>query len=97
MFPFSLLNYALGLTSVSFTDYVLASVGMLPGTVLYVYYGRLAGDVAALAGGAQAPKGAGYYAVLVTGLVATVVVTTIVTRMARAALHQATTLAAPAQ
>ncbi len=95
LFPFSLLNYALGLTRVTFADYVIGSVGMLPGTVLYVYYGRLVGDVAALAGGVQAPKDAGYYAVLILGLVATVIVTTIVTRAARAALQHATTL--PAQ
>ena len=91
LFPFSLLNYALGLTRVTFADYVIGNVGMLPGTVLYVYYGRLVGDVAALAGGVQAPKDAGYYAVLILGLVATVVVTTIVTRTARTALHDATT------
>ena len=36
VFPFNLLNYALGLTRVRFTDYVVASVGMLPGTLLYV-------------------------------------------------------------
>ncbi len=95
LFPFSLLNYALGLTRVTFADYVIGSVGMLPGTVLYVYSGRLVGDVGALAGGVQAPKDAGYYAVLILGLVATVVVTTIVTRAARAALQHATTL--PAQ
>ena len=89
-FPFSLLNYALGLSRVSLRDYVIASVGMLPGTVLFVYYGKLAGDVAALAAGVQAPKGGGYYAVLVLGLVATIVVTTIVTRTARRALRQAT-------
>jgi hypothetical protein len=63
---------------------------MLPGTLLYVYYGKLAGDVAALAGGAAVEKGAGYYAVLVLGLVATIVVTTIVTRIARRALKEAT-------
>ncbi len=88
-FPFSLLNYALGLTQVRFADYLVASAGMLPGTLLYVYYGKLAGDVAALAGGAPVDKGAGYYAVLVLGLVATVVVTTIVTRTARRALREA--------
>ena len=91
VFPFSLLNYALGLTRVTFADYIIGSIGMLPGTVLYVYYGRLVGDVAALAGGVKAPKDAGYYAVLILGLVATVVVTTIVTRTARTALHHATT------
>lgn len=90
VFPFNLLNYALGLTKVRFADYVAASVGMLPGTLLYVYYGKLAGDVAALAGGAAPEKGAGYYAVLILGLAATIVVTTIVTRTARRALKEAT-------
>jgi uncharacterized membrane protein YdjX (TVP38/TMEM64 family) len=90
VFPFNLLNYALGLTNVRFVDYLVASVGMLPGTLLYVYYGKLAGDVAALASGAAVKKGAGYYAVLALGLVATVVVTTIVTRIARRALREAT-------
>ena len=87
VFPFTLLNYALGLTRVRFADYLIASVGMLPGTLLYVYYGKLAGDVAALAGGAPVQKGAGYYAVLILGLVATVVVTVLVTRTARNALR----------
>jgi uncharacterized membrane protein YdjX (TVP38/TMEM64 family) len=90
VFPFSLLNYALGLTQVRFVDYVIASIGMLPGTLLYVYYGKLAGDVAALAGGAAVPKGAGYYAVLGLGLIATVAVTAVVTRTARKALKDVT-------
>jgi len=86
VFPFTLLNYALGLTRVRFVDYLVASFGMLPGTLLFVYYGKLAGDVAALAGGAAVEKGAGYYAVLALGLVATVLVTAVVTRTARKAL-----------
>lgn len=90
VFPFTLLNYALGLTRVPFADYVIASIGMLPGTLLYVYYGKLAGDVAALAGGAAVEKGAGYYAVLALGLVATIAVTAVVTRTARKALADAT-------
>lgn len=89
-FPFSLLNYALGLTRVSLRDYVMASVGMLPGTVLFVYYGKLAGDVAALASGVQTPRDAGYYTVLGVGLLATIVVTTLVTKTARRALREAT-------
>jgi uncharacterized membrane protein YdjX (TVP38/TMEM64 family) len=90
VFPFTLLNYALGLTRVRFADYVIASIGMLPGTLLYVYYGKLAGDVAALAGGAAVEKGAGYYTVLALGLVATIAVTAVVTRTARKALAEAT-------
>jgi uncharacterized membrane protein YdjX (TVP38/TMEM64 family) len=90
VFPFSLLNYALGLTRVRFADYLLASVGMLPGTLLYVYSGKLAGDVASLAGGAPVAKGAGYYALWGVGLLATLAVTVYVTRLSRRALAQAT-------
>ena len=86
VFPFTLLNYALGLTRVSFADYFMASIGMLPATLLYVYYGKLAGEVAALAGGASIEKGSGYYAVLAIGLIATILVTVVVTRTARNAL-----------
>ena len=89
IFPFNLLNYALGLTGVRFTDYMIASIGMLPGTLLYIYSGKVAGDVAMLAGGASV-RGAAYYTVVALGLVATVVVTTLVTRTARRALHEAT-------
>ena len=90
VFPFNLLNYGLGLTRVRFIDYVIASIGMLPGTVLYVYYGKVGGDVAAIAGGAAIERGAGHYAVLAIGLVATIVVTAFVTRLARKALREAT-------
>ena len=90
VFPFTLLNYGLGLTNVRFVDYVAASVGMLPGTLLYVYYGKVIGDVAALAGGMARAKGPADYAILILGLVATIVVTTIVTRIARRALNDVT-------
>jgi len=87
-FPFSFMNYALGLTRVRFRDYALASFGMLPGTLLYVYYGRVAGDAAALAAGAAVDKDAAYYGVLGLGLAATIAVTAIVTRLARKALAE---------
>ncbi len=88
VFPFNLLNYALGLTQVSLRDYALACFGMLPGTLLYVYYGKLAGDVAALASGMAPERASGYYVVLGVGLVATVLVTTLVTRLARKVLRE---------
>jgi uncharacterized membrane protein YdjX (TVP38/TMEM64 family) len=90
VFPFNLLNYALGLTRVRFADYALAAFGMLPGTLLYVYSGKVAGDVAALAAGAPAPRGSGNTLLWIVGLAATVVVTTVVTRIARRALAAAT-------
>lgn len=48
VFPFTLLNYAFGLTQVRLREYVLASwIGMMPGTVMYVYFGSLAGEASA--------------------------------------------------
>jgi uncharacterized membrane protein YdjX (TVP38/TMEM64 family) len=89
VFPFSFLNYALGLSQVRLRDYVIACIGMLPATVLYVYYGQVIGDVAALAGGAASDKDTGYWMVTGLGLVATIAVTSVVTRIARRALADA--------
>lgn len=88
VFPFNLLNYALGLTSVRFVDYLIACAAMLPGTLLYVYYGRVIGDVAALAAGTPIERGTEYYALLAAGLIATVAVTTLITRIARRELKR---------
>ena len=90
VFPFNLLNYALGLTQVRLVDYVVASLGMLPGTLLYVYTGKLIGDVAAVAGGVETEVGMGEWVVRGVGLVATAVVTLYITRIARRALDAAT-------
>jgi uncharacterized membrane protein YdjX (TVP38/TMEM64 family) len=90
VFPFNLLNYGLGLTQVRFVDYVIASIGTLPGTVLYVYYGTAIGSLARLAAGARPPGGTAGAVFLGLGLVATVAVTLLVTRIARRALQRAT-------
>ena len=57
VFPFNMLNYGLGLTNVRFTDYVAASIGMLPGSLLYTYSGFVAGDIVRLAGNAGPERG----------------------------------------
>jgi pyruvate/2-oxoglutarate dehydrogenase complex dihydrolipoamide dehydrogenase (E3) component/uncharacterized membrane protein YdjX (TVP38/TMEM64 family) len=89
-FPFNLLNYAYGLTAVTLRDYVVASaIGMIPGTVMYVYLGSLLTDVAELAGGARSGGGAPWW-LKVLGFAATVAATIVVTRVARRALDQAT-------
>lgn len=90
VFPFSLLNYALGLTSVRLVDYLIAAIGMLPGTLLYVYLGKLGGDVAAAAGGVRTERGVADWALLGVGLAATAAVTFLITRIARRALEEAT-------
>jgi uncharacterized membrane protein YdjX (TVP38/TMEM64 family) len=85
--PFVLLNYALALSGVRFRDFLVASVGMVPAIVMYVYYGKVAGDVAKLAAGVAPPRGPEYYVLLAVGLAATVLATTAVTRAARAKMR----------
>ena len=88
VFPYNLLNYGLGLTRVKLLDYVLACFGMIPGTFLYVYYGKALGSLAAVAGGAAPERGPGDWALLGVGLAATVAVTAFVARIAQRALNE---------
>jgi uncharacterized membrane protein YdjX (TVP38/TMEM64 family) len=88
IFPFNLLNYALGLTDVRLTSYALASlVGMLPGTAMYVYLGSLVTSASELT--APTDEGSAARSILYwAGLVATLVVTLLVTRIARRELKK---------
>jgi uncharacterized membrane protein YdjX (TVP38/TMEM64 family) len=89
VFPFTLLNYAFGLTKVRFRDYLVASwIGMLPGTVLYVYLGSTVREVADLAAG-NVERTPAQTAFFWGGLAAAVIVTVLVTRVARNALRKA--------
>jgi uncharacterized membrane protein YdjX (TVP38/TMEM64 family) len=88
--PFNLSNYFYGLTGVRFWPYVLASwIGMMPGTFLYVYIGTAGKAAVAAAAGSEAVKhGWQYWTFLTIGLIATVIVTIWVTKIARDALKQ---------
>jgi pyruvate/2-oxoglutarate dehydrogenase complex dihydrolipoamide dehydrogenase (E3) component/uncharacterized membrane protein YdjX (TVP38/TMEM64 family) len=82
VFPFTLLNYAFGLTRVKLSHYVLASwLGMIPGTVMYVYFGSLVN-----LGAGHGQHTTGEWVLRGVGLLATVIVTVFVTRLARKAL-----------
>jgi uncharacterized membrane protein YdjX (TVP38/TMEM64 family) len=88
VFPFTLLNYAFGITKVSLKDYFLASwIGMLPATVMYVYVGSLAGDLATL-GSEERSRTPGEWALCIIGLAATIILTVYITRIARNALQK---------
>jgi uncharacterized membrane protein YdjX (TVP38/TMEM64 family) len=86
LFPFNVLNYALSLTRVRLSQYVIGSaVGMLPGTLLYVYLGSLATAAAELSS-ASRDGGAARNALFLAGFAATVAVVVVGTRAARRAL-----------
>lgn len=93
--PFSALNYALGISTIRFADYAVASTGMLPSVLLYVYYGKLMGDVAALAHGAEVPHDTVYWTATLFGLISTMAVSVVLARTATRALRVASADAAP--
>jgi pyruvate/2-oxoglutarate dehydrogenase complex dihydrolipoamide dehydrogenase (E3) component/uncharacterized membrane protein YdjX (TVP38/TMEM64 family) len=93
VFPFTLLNYAFGLTRVKLSHCVLASwIGMMPGTVMYVYLGSLVN-----VGAGHRQRTPGEWVLYGIGLLATVAVTVFVTRLARKALAAKISSSAPAQ
>ena len=89
LFPFALLNYALGLTRIRFSDTLRAAPGMLPVTLAYVFLGSAAGQVASQAGGATSARTPLENALLVLGVAATQGVALIVARIAPRALEEA--------
>ena len=88
VFPFNLLNYAFGLTNVSFARYALASwIGMLPGTIMYVYFGAGLRSLADAVSGKVETGMAGQIFFWV-GMAAAIVVAVFVAGVARKALRQ---------
>lgn len=81
LFPFNVLNYAYGLTGIPFLQYAAASaLGMMPGTLLYVWLGAAAGQ--AVHGHASPAR----WAFTAVGIAATAAVCVIVARDAKKAL-----------
>lgn len=88
IFPFNVINYLFGLTKVSFWPYSLASwIGMIPGTIMFVYIGSLIGSIAQLDATREGGRSAAEWALYGVGFAATVIVTIYITRVARAALQ----------
>ena len=88
IFPFILLNYFLGLTAVRTGAYVLANLlGMVPAMFLFVYFGAAARDALEV----QPSAATDFFQQVLkyVGLLATLAVFVIVTRMARKALRAA--------
>jgi uncharacterized membrane protein YdjX (TVP38/TMEM64 family) len=84
IFPFTYINYAFGLTAVRTLPYLVASfVGMIPGTIAYVYLGAAAAGVAGgYAGGTKT-------VIQVAGALFALLVTVFVARVATKAIKSA--------
>lgn len=46
LIPFNAINWVAGITSLKFYEYVIAMIGILPGTILFVFLGASAGSLA---------------------------------------------------
>lgn len=88
VFPFNLLNYAYGVTRVTLKDYVIASVGMFPGTIMYVYIGSLAGNLATIGTQSTSVNPVAQWSIRIIGFLATVAVTVYITKIAKKALDK---------
>ena len=88
-FPFSLLNFAYGLSEVSLRDYTLGLVGIIPGTILFCGLGALAGDVARFGEVLSGQADPATWALRVVGLLATVASVWLVGRAAQRAIKGA--------
>ncbi len=88
LLPFNVLNYAFGVTRISLGGYFLASwIGMLPGTLMYVYIGSLIGNLTLL-GSHERSRTIAEWIFYGAGMVVAAIVTVYVTRLARSALEE---------
>lgn len=88
LMPFGVLNYAFGVTNISFGRFTLASwIGMLPGTLMYAYLGSAARQLTDIVSGQAA--GPLSQTLFFVGLAATVAVTYQLTRIASKTLREA--------
>ena len=61
---------------------------MIPGTIMYVYLGSLAGDIALIGGKNQPNNMILHWVIQIIGLIATIAVTVYVTKIAKKALEE---------
>jgi len=88
--PFSILNYSLALTDITLLQYFLPTCfGMLPGTLLYVYLGSLAGDLAEVATGKAGPNWAIQITIWVVSGVVIIVAVVFVSIISKRAIDKA--------
>lgn len=84
--PYTVLNYALGVTRISARDYVIGTTFILPGTLVYTYYGTVVANLTGLT--SEVHRGVAFYGLMAAGVVATVAVIVVITRLANRQLGE---------
>ncbi|WP_242412019.1 TVP38/TMEM64 family protein [Cyanobacterium sp. IPPAS B-1200] len=89
LFPFNLLNYLLGVTKISFRDYLIGSLGIFPGVFAYVYLGSFAVDLSSVDQSYYSGNNDNHIMSLILriiGLLATLLLTIYLNKLAKKAL-----------
>jgi uncharacterized membrane protein YdjX (TVP38/TMEM64 family) len=82
--PFSIVNYAYGLTPVTLGEFLIGTaIGIIPGTMAYIYLGTILGDVAQAN---HRERTAAEWAIYILGFIATIAVCIYLVRAAKSAL-----------
>lgn len=88
LLPYTVLNYALGVTRISWWAYLVGSLFILPGTLAYTYYGTLVATLTGIT--PSVPHGMVFYAIMAVGVLATIAVIVIIGRLANHELIKST-------
>jgi uncharacterized membrane protein YdjX (TVP38/TMEM64 family) len=91
LFPFNLTNYAFGVSQISLKNYIIGSIGILPGTVLYTYMGSLTNKLTNLnldRSPTDLPLQFAQWGMRIVGLVATIAIALYLNHIAKAALQK---------
>lgn len=84
--PYTVLNYALGVTRIGARDYIIGTFFILPGTLVYTYYGTVIANLTGLSSGAH--RGAAFYILMAAGVAATIAVVVVIARLANQQLRE---------
>ncbi len=91
LFPFNLTNYAFGVSQISLKNYIIGSIGILPGTFLYTYMGSLTNKLTTLnlaQSSTDMPLQFAQWGLRIVGLLATIAIALYLNHIAKAALQQ---------
>ena len=92
LFPFSLLNFAYGLSEVTLRDYIIGLIAILPGTILFCGLGSLAGEAARFSEVLAGREVNDFSFLNIIGLISTLLIVWIINNVVKRTLQESDSL-----